>query len=87
MTIYVDQIRTYSSVAGHSLWCHMATDGDIEELHQFAGHIGLKRAWFQNRPSLPHYDLVPSRRSAALKLGAVEVDTKQLWLRCRPNGG
>jgi hypothetical protein len=45
---------------------------DINALHQLAAKIGLKRAWFQNHPTLPHYDLVPTKREAALRLGAQE---------------
>jgi hypothetical protein len=44
----------------------------LEELHAMADAIGMKRAWFQNKPQLPHYDLVPARRAKAVKLGAVE---------------
>lgn len=43
-----------------------------EELHDFAVKIGLKREWFQ-QGSVPHYDLVPSRRQAAVDLGAQEL--------------
>lgn len=39
-----------------------------------AGRIGLKRAWFQtSRSGLPHYDLVPPRRQAAVEAGAIEL--------------
>lgn len=56
--------------------CHLTVDGDIEALHAFAARLGLKRTWFQPR-STPHYDLVPSKRELALKLGAVFVPGKE----------
>lgn len=37
----------------------------------------MRRAWFQTPKrlaDLPHYDLVPPRRAAALAAGAVELD-------------
>lgn len=34
--------------------------------------IGLKMAWFQDSKSLQHYDLIESKRKAAIRLGAVE---------------
>lgn len=45
---------------------------DLDALHAMARRIGMKLAWFQNRPGFPHYDLVPSKRAAAIRLGAVE---------------
>lgn len=52
--------------------CHMYVHdaADLEELHELAAKIGLKRAWFQDRPGFPHYDLVPSKRQLALSNGA-----------------
>lgn len=50
----------------------------IEELHAMADAIGMKRAWFQNKPSMPHYDLVSTRRRKALVLGAVEHTTREM---------
>lgn len=41
----------------------------VDELHALAARIGLKRSWFQG----DHYDLVPSKRAAALAAGATEL--------------
>jgi hypothetical protein len=74
MAVYVDPLREYGGSESFR-WtksCHMFAD-NLEELHDMAGKIGMKRAWFQNRRHLPHYDLVPARRAKAIKLGAVEV--------------
>ena len=58
-------------------FCHMTVDGDVELLHEVASKIGLRRAWFQDSPSAPHYDLTPSRREAALQAGAVFVPARE----------
>lgn len=55
--------------------CHLVTDGPLEELHAFAGRIGIRRAWFQGG-KYPHYDLTGRRREAAVRLGAVELDDR-----------
>lgn len=54
----------------------------LEELHAMAGALGLKRAWFQFKPKasgicVPHYDLIRTKRAAAIKLGAIPVDREQ----------
>lgn len=96
MTIYVDPLfnavpRTAQAKKHGSQWCHLMTDGDLEELHQFAESIGLKRSWFQ-RSSVPHYDLTPSKRLLAIKNGAIEQGFKELsplrrfWMK-QWNGG
>jgi len=63
--------------------CHLTTDGDLEELHAFAARIGLRRAWFQEHPKMPHYDLTPSRRVLALYEGAVFVEARQQAIQRR----
>lgn len=65
--IYVDEPRHPHR---GSFWCHMMTDGDVEELHAFATRLGLKRKWFQG----DHYDLSSSKRSLAMELGARAVN-------------
>lgn len=61
--------------------CHLTIDcpdvtapGALEPLHLLAERIGLRRAWFQNHPTLPHYDLTPQKRALAVAAGAVEVE-------------
>jgi hypothetical protein len=56
---------------------HMVADS-LEELHDFATHIGLKRNWFQNHSRHPHYDLWGTRLESALNRGAVVVDSKEI---------
>ena len=58
--------------------CHLTIEGDdLELLHAFAKRLGMKRSWFQPHPKMPHYDLTPGRREAALRLGAVFVEARQ----------
>lgn len=94
MAVYVDPLFTMESKnaqaffvgtrTGHR-WCHMFAD-TVEELHAMADKIGMKRAWFQDHKSVQHYDLVPTKRAAAIRAGAVEVDRKQavaIWKALR----
>jgi predicted kinase len=78
MAILVDELREYPGVQlPFSVWCHMATDGSFDELHEFAGRLGLRRGWFQR----DHYDLPAHGRAAAVARGAEEVTTGELLLR------
>ncbi len=77
MSIYVDEPQTYDTKLKYKTWSHMTTDGSIEELHVIALKIGLKRTWFQDK-SIPHYDIVPSKRKLAIELGAIPVTTIEL---------
>lgn len=81
MTIYVDELFTYGT---RGAWAHLATDNldDLTELHDFAVSIGLKRSWFQNHVTHPHYDVSPAFRNKAIKAGAVAVTRKELVMKC-----
>ena len=71
--LLVDELKSWPT----GDWCHLSTDGDVEELHEFAQGIGLKREWFQDHPRVPHYDLRPSMRRKAVAAGAVFVSARQ----------
>lgn len=76
MTVFVDEELSYGWVlrGRTTKSCHMFSNRtDNEELHAVAAAIGMKRSWFQDDPRLPHYDLTPSRRAAAIAKGAVSV--------------
>lgn len=61
---------------------HLMTDGPLEELHEFAERIGMKRSWFQDLRH-KHYDLMSDKtRKAAIKHGATFVDSKTLIRIC-----
>lgn len=74
MTVYVDAIVATGRTKAwpYTRACHMFATTD-EELHAMAKAIGLRREWFQNHASLPHYDLTVSRRELAVRRGAVSV--------------
>jgi hypothetical protein len=74
--ILVDPVRQHPS----GEWCHMVSDESVEELHEFAARIGLKRKSFQST-SRPHYDLRPSKRRLAVSMGAQEVGMRDLVKR------
>ncbi|RPJ39902.1 MAG: DUF4031 domain-containing protein [Chloroflexi bacterium] len=81
MTIYVDGLRDYRAIMGRGfpgLWCHMITDGDLDELHEFAAALGISPRRFQNHPRHPHYDLLPTSRCLAVALGARQISTRQM---------
>lgn len=70
----------YLDTMGH-LW-----SADRDRLHALADAIGMKRAWFQERPRLYHYDLIAeSKRLAAVRAGAVRVTPKRLVALIREN--
>jgi len=77
--IFVDQLRSYKTKVR---WCHMMTNGDIDELHKFAVKIGLKRHWFQNHPLHPHYDVTEAMRVMAVKAGAFPVPSRYMVKKC-----
>ena len=81
MSVYVDDLRDWPN----GKWCHMTADS-VDELHAMADKIGLKRFWFQGR-NIPHYDLRPSKRQAALLAGAVEVSSKEMVKKARQEKG
>lgn len=82
--LYVDGIRDYPDCGlSSTLWCHLATDSDVAELHQMAARLGLRRSWFRTK-YLPHYALTPTKRALAVALGAREVQMRELVRLCTP---
>lgn len=74
MTIYVDNVKV--KWAGCE-WCHLVAD-TLDELHNFASQIGLRRQWFQSSASYPHYDIKLEVRKRAIQLGAVPGTRRQI---------
>lgn len=88
MSVYVDKTKEYPTTFRYKRFCHMWAD-NVEELHAFAGSLGLRRAWFQPFPKhrLAHYDIVPTKRALAVKLGAIQRDiVKADFVRAREQG-
>lgn len=74
MAVYVDSLGNWGWKHGPS--CHLLADSE-DELHAFAGRLGMRRSWFQPK-SFPHYDLTSSRRQDAVAMGAQEIDNRTL---------
>lgn len=72
--ICIDRLRDYGWRFGK--YCHLLSNNNIEELHEFAHKLGIKRKWFQNKP-IPHYDLTEKRRKLAVSLGAKEITLRE----------
>lgn len=82
MSVYVDPLVQWGTVTSPKCFrtapsCHMYAD-TLEQLHQMAAQIGMRRAWFQDDPRLPYYDLVASRRKSAVARGAIEHTHTQM---------
>lgn len=74
-----------------SRWCHLIADTE-DELHEFAARLGMRRSWFQQPKgfgSLPlkpesrsaqnwHYDLTAPKRAQAVRMGAVQVTSREM---------
>lgn len=83
---FVDELVGYETkTTGHAAKhfghgkqsCHLIVAGKLEDLHDFAKRIGLKREWFQENASWPHYDLTANKRAQALRYGALECGMMQ----------
>ena len=74
MSVYVDSVRIKWK---GKIWCHLVA-ASLSELHNFASMIGLKRSWFQNKRSCPHYDICLSKKHKAVELGAIEIDKRMM---------
>lgn len=88
MTVYVDSAKIPARVGRMtSRWSHLTADTQ-SELHDFAERLGLKREWFQTckarcgpvgKPCVHwHYDVTAGKRVEAIRLGAVEIDMRQM---------
>lgn len=75
MPVYVDDMR---APYGRMFLCHMVADTE-EELHAMADAIGIERRWYQypHKSRYPHYDISLSKRTIAVRLGAIEISKRQ----------
>lgn len=71
MSVYVDDMR---APFGRMRMCHMTADTH-GELVEMADRIGVARKWIQHagNPVYEHFDIALSKRSLAVRAGAVEV--------------
>jgi hypothetical protein len=78
MSVYVDHAFAYGEWGRWTGGGHLQAD-TVDELHAFAKRLGLRREWFQSKPSRPendHYDLTQAVRARALELGAIAEDRR-----------
>lgn len=80
MAVYVDSAR---NKYGRMVMCHMVAD-TLDELHDMAERIGMRRGWFQPLSS-PHYDVSLSRRKIVVQYGGIEIDRRELVALIRKN--
>jgi hypothetical protein len=76
MTVYVDNAFAVGDWGRWSGGGHLQAD-TLDELHEFAGRLDLRREWFQAksaRPENDHYDLSRAGRELAIELGAIHED-------------
>ena len=59
---------------------HLVSDSSLDELHEFAAELGLRREWFQKK-SIPHYDLTGTVYELALERGAILVSSREIVRR------
>lgn len=69
MTVYVDDaVHPWRG----ERWAHLLAD-TLDELHAFAGLLGIPRRAFQDRVSGAHYDITAAMRERAIALGAMPI--------------
>jgi hypothetical protein len=76
LSVYVDHAFAAGDWGRWSGGGHLQAD-TLDELHEFAARLGLRRAWFQSKPGRPendHYDLGRAGRERAIELGAISED-------------
>lgn len=84
MAVYIGQLfeaQVYGGNWQYGQACHLYGD-TLDELHDFAMRLKLKRSWFQGR-NIPHYDLTRNKRREAVKLGAIELSFREEGLKIR----
>ncbi|MEV5607913.1 DUF4031 domain-containing protein [Streptomyces sp. NPDC052225] len=79
MTVYIDP----PTWPGHGrLWSHLVSDVSFEELHAFAGRLGVPPRAFER----DHYDIPSHRYEDAVRAGAVVIGSKELVRRLTDAG-
>ncbi|MEE1929645.1 DUF4031 domain-containing protein [Streptomyces sp. TRM 70351] len=79
MTVYIDP----PTWPGHGrMWSHLVSDESLAELHAFAARLGAPARAFDR----DHYDLPAARYADAVRLGAVEVGSRELVRRLTAAG-
>ncbi|MEU1825579.1 DUF4031 domain-containing protein [Streptomyces abikoensis] len=79
MTLYIDP----PNWPGHGrMWSHLVSDVSFDELHTFAADLGLPGQAFDG----DHYDVLSTTYGDAVRLGAVEVSSREVVRLLRLSG-
>ncbi|WP_105036597.1 DUF4031 domain-containing protein [Cryobacterium aureum] len=79
MAILIDQP---SWPAHGTVWAHLVSDSNLEELHAFAARTDVPRRGFD----LDHYDVPEARYADLVASGAVPVSFREMIVRLRSSG-
>lgn len=71
MAVYIDP-PTWPGHGRH--WSHLVSDTSYDELHAFAARLGTPRRAFER----DHYDIPAARYEDAVRLGAIEVRSREI---------
>jgi hypothetical protein len=81
--VYVDDIVDWGEVARlkglrWTKWCHLWADTH-QELLDMASRLKLKPEWIQGLNTKDeHFDLIPSKRTLAIKYGAKPISWREM---------
>lgn len=90
MAVYVDNFYDTGIRYRGMKMCHMIAD-TTEELLKMVDAVGVQRKWIQHPGTAnEHFDICFSKRTKAVKLGAIEINyreyAKRVELLARKNG-
>lgn len=92
MSVYVDPLMQHGMASYHGAgaaqaarvgakhghrWCHLFADSPGELIEFAVKKLGMRPGWYQRDRDGGHFDLVPPRRVAAVKLGAIELSHRE----------
>lgn len=82
MSVYVDKAK---NPYGRMLMSHLIADS-LEELHEAANKIGVKKKWFQDK-DMPHYDICQTKKELLMDIYGkdIEIDNRKLVELIRKN--
>jgi hypothetical protein len=79
VTVYIDRPEW----PGHGrLWSHLVSDVSYDELHAFAGSLGLPMRAFER----DHYDVISDRYDAAVRAGAQPATSREIVAMLHASG-
>ncbi|WP_104199096.1 DUF4031 domain-containing protein [Cryobacterium sp. Y29] len=79
MAILIDQP---SWPAHGTVWAHLVSDANLDELHAFAAAAGIPRRGFDR----DHYDVAEARYADLVAAGALPVSFREMIVRLRSSG-